>query len=305
MRPYHETSYSYLFADRTAGACDIPGIGASLPESDDLHAYWLPGAPTFAVPVRAMWESRRVWDFADFESGARDDRFDRLPDGRWQPRLRPSRRLPADFAADSAADRAVWFYTTNALYNQLNAAIARDDIPAHYVPYTRALLAAFRAGARAPVTTYRGSYAMTPALFGAFRVNHAQRLPKFVSTAQNRDAAFGALYTLIFEVPLGCTSALAVARLSEYPVEEEVLLAPYSVVRCIGKQKSPKGVAINTGRGGGLPSRLSEYADRHCLAYVCVRLLRKESSTAGWVGWLSTQWIGGEGGERWAACWAI
>ena len=45
----------------------------------------------------------------------------------------------------------------------------------------------------------------------------------------------------------------------------------------------------------GVPSRLSEYAGWYCRVYVRVHLLRRESSTRGWVGQLSTHWVGGEG----------
>ena len=50
------------------------------------------------------------------------------------------------------------------------------------------------------------------------------------------------------------------------------------------------------GGGGGL--RLKEHASRYYFfrVYVHVRLLRRRSSTCGWVGGLSTRWVEGEEG---------
>ena len=46
---------------------------------------------------------------------------------------------------------------------------------------------------------------------------------------------------------------------------------------------------------GGVPQGLNEYAGWYFRVYGLVRLLRRESSMRGQVGWLSTHWVGGEG----------
>ena len=245
MRPFHESTFSYLFTDTSLPEdCSFDTIAQSLPEVDDVHARWMDTQPVIAVPVRAMWETRQNFDFSDFADPAtRAQAFTPLADGRWAPRLRPSERPAGRFAADCVPQRAAWFYTTNAVYHQLNAAIVNDDVPPHYVLYTKALLRAFDAGLPEPVLTSRGSFPMTPAAFNAYRVHHCQRLPKFVSTS--RDAPFAADYVLRFEIPAKCRGALDLRGISEYADEAEVLLAPYTVVRCVGKAAATRGGVLD------------------------------------------------------------
>ena len=45
-----------------------------------------------------------------------------------------------------------------------------------------------------------------------------------------------------------------------------------------------------------MPSRLREYAGWCFQGYVLVHVLRRESSTRGWVAWLPPHWVGAEGG---------
>ena len=56
LRPYHESSFSYLFSDLSLPAeCTFDDVTQTLPELDPLHAFRLPGSPVLAIPVWAMW----------------------------------------------------------------------------------------------------------------------------------------------------------------------------------------------------------------------------------------------------------
>ena len=59
--------------------------------------------------------------------------------------------------------------------------------------------------------------------------------------------------------------------------------------------KHHKRKTVGSGSSGCVPSGLSEYAGWYFRVYVRVHLLRRESPTRG--GWLSTHWVGDEGGR--------
>jgi len=238
--PYHETSF-YRHFEPLPKCPTMSEMEAALPEIEEYHAFWLlPDRPTIAIPVRRMWHEMRNFEFEKEWKENRDKRYKRQDDGSWAVNLDDgdtwSQRHSYHFEGDSVPRRAMWFYTTNAVFQQLNEFILRDDIPERYHPLIVAMLHYFQEEpVRQDWLTARGARTMTPTDYDRYIVNESQRLSKFVSTSY--EEPFSAAYKLHFEIPWCCTATLLDHNISEYTKEKEVLLAPCSVVRCVGKQE--------------------------------------------------------------------
>jgi hypothetical protein len=81
---------------------------------------------------------------------------------------------------------------------------------------------------------------MTEKDFLAYKPGVAHRLPKFVSTSGKNEVAsgFSGAYKCEFHLRGNCVHAVSIGPVSEYSGSEaEILLQPYTIVRCTGRQE--------------------------------------------------------------------
>ena len=220
-------------------------------ELDRKAATWW---PTFVVPVRAMWQTLQTFHIANFaDVDMRGDHFTRVdPAGRtYVPILHRSTRVPAEaFATDTIPRRAAWFYTTDALFCQLNEAIQRDAIPQKYVLYTHALLKAFEHGLDRRCVLHRSFDELKDTVLATCHVPQKQRLVRFVPSSRNPLAAGEGRFKLEFECPAQCSGVLCLRGISECYKMDQVLLAPYTVWHCLTNKRTPAGGALRFRLGG-------------------------------------------------------
>jgi len=141
----------------------------------------------------------------------------------------------------SLLDACVWLYTTNHIYRQLNASIIRDDETetkdlVHFMWLIRAINSGLATPLNESILVYRGSR-LSKEQTSTMKEGTLYRFSMFASTTMFKKVALQFKVTVLLElnIPKGCLNACKIQHLSQFGAEGEVLLPPYTLVKCVSK----------------------------------------------------------------------
>eukprot|EP01084_Bolivina_argentea_P307315 531146_1 len=144
----------------------------------------------------------------------------------------------------------LWTLESNNIYHAINKALNNDlyyELQ-KWIPIIHGITSYVTTPTQQSYTTFRGSK-IVGEQFAKWEIGEVYRMPQIVATSTASSVADRFIkhdngFKVIYKINKGCCNAKSVDAFSACQGEEEILLSPYTAVKCIGKSQYDHTITV-------------------------------------------------------------